>query len=129
MREILFMTSLSVRPLRLVILQRGEYSFDFVDKALQVCCFARYCFSPSVDTPFNLILLTSEQSFELSFSVHVCCVPWRQASSRHDFAQCEVCRAKNKAFYSPATKHGRRVTKLNIEVWCSLIYTIYCLSS
>ena len=80
MGEILVMASLSVRPLRLVILQRGEYSFDFVDKALQICRYARYCFSYSVDTPFNLIMLTSEQSFELRFSVHVHCFPWRQAS-------------------------------------------------
>ena len=48
----------------LVILRRGEYiySCDFVDKTLLDC---------SVDRPFNLnlslILLTSEQSYELIF--------------------------------------------------------------
>ena len=35
----------------LVILQKSEYSCDFVNKTLLVCCFARYYFSCSVDTP------------------------------------------------------------------------------
>ena len=57
----------------MIVPQRGGYSFDFVDKTtfagLLFCCF-----SCSVDTSFALsliILLTAEQSFELSFTVHV----------------------------------------------------------
>ena len=67
-----------VRKLRnglrgLIVVQRGGYSFVFVGKTafagLLFCCF-----SCSVDTSFSLsliILLAAEQSFELSFTIHV----------------------------------------------------------
>lgn len=55
----------------LVILQRGHYSQDFVDKTLLNCCFVRYCFSGIVDMSFTIILITAEQSFKLSSFVHI----------------------------------------------------------
>ena len=52
----------------MVILQRGEYSQDFVDKTLLVC---EVLFSGIVDMSFTIILITAEQSFKLSSFVHV----------------------------------------------------------
>ena len=42
---------------------KGEYSCDFVDKTLLVCCFAIISFSWGVDTPINLMILTLGNEF------------------------------------------------------------------
>ena len=46
----------------LVILQKGEYSHDFTDNTLLVCCFSSCWFSLPVDMPLNVKHLTLQSS-------------------------------------------------------------------